>query len=145
MGLWTGVIKKINMQKLTNIIIVIAISILVHFGFTVVAPRATGHVGDANQYTMYAPANNTNAWCSNGASSVALGTSTSRSYLRISNAATSSGASVWLSLGTPAATGTGILLTASSSVTFDANSLFAGAINCLGNGAAQGVSISEEK
>lgn len=135
------------MQKLINtiqsVIIVVALSVLIYFGYSVQAPKA--HVGDGNQYTMYAPMNNTQTSCTNGASTLLIATSTSRQFLRLTNTGTSSTAAVWLSFGTPAATGTGAFLNASSSLTFDANSLFAGAIYCLGQGANVGVAISEAK
>lgn len=133
------------MQKLKNVIIVLALAVLVHFGYTVVAPKAAGHVGDTSIPTMFSPMSNSQVVCASNTSTLLVGTSTSRAYLRLSNTGSSTAASVWLSFGTPAAVGIGSFLTSSSSITFTPDTLFAGAVYCAGQGASVAVSISEEK
>ena len=91
---------------------------------------------------QYSPMKNTGVLCVNGASTLLIATSTSRSYLRLGNM---SGKTIWLGMGVPAATSTGIFLAASSTIEFNQTNMFSGAIYCLGDSASGTNTVAEEK
>lgn len=88
---------------------------------------------------QYVPMTQGGVLCPSGASKLLIGTSTSgRNLAYISN---DSAVGIYLGLGVPAATSTGVLLNASSTMRFDATGSYAGAVYCMSAG-ANGTSAS---
>ena len=98
--------------------------------------------GDTTIQPNYAPMNDTGVLCGNGSSTLMLATSTSRSFLRISNI---SQGNIYYGFGQPAATSTGGVLFASSSMEFNQSNMYSGAIYCLATTANATTTIAEEK
>lgn len=126
-------------QRITAAGIVILVILYIISIIKVSAPVFGGGL-DTN--TIYAPMSATSVSCAYGASTLLLATSSSRQFVQLSNTGP---ASVWIAYGTSAATGTGTLLTSSTTLTLGSVTNFGGAIYCLGAGAAASVAISESK
>lgn len=94
-----------------------------------------------NSIAEYVPMTQGAILCPSGASKLLLATSTSgRNLAFISD---DSAVGVYLGLGVPAATSTGVLLNASSTMRMDATGSYAGSIYCMSAGAAATTSYSD--
>lgn len=87
-----------------------------------------------NSIAEYVPMTSGAVSCPIGASKLLMATSSSgRNLAYISD---DSATGVYLGLGVPAATSTGVLLNASTTMRFDATGSYAGAVYCMSNGSA---------
>lgn len=111
-----------------NIIISGILAVAVCAGIVgLLSGHSTKKVGDITAMPFFT-ASNSNITCGpNSASTVAIATSTSRFFLRVSN---TSGAGIFLGLGSPATSTAGLTVFAGTGYQFDQNSLFSGAIYC---------------
>lgn len=96
--------------------------------------------GDTSIQPIYSPLKNSGVLCPNGASTLLVATSTNPGYLRITNMTAQT---VFLGMGVPAASSSGVMLAASSSIEFNQTNFFGGAIYCLGYGAAASTTYAE--
>lgn len=95
-------------------------------------PQPSKTVGDYNGYPIFSLGSTTGVLC--GLTNTQLvATSTSRNFISISNTGTST---MFISLGTNASLNTGISLFTNTTIRFDSNALYSGAINCIDTNAA---------
>lgn len=105
------------------------------YAFSLQSAKATSNIA------QYIPMKSGAVLCPSGASTLLLATSSSgRNLAYLSN---DSGTGVFLGFGVPAATSTGTLLNASTTIRMDATGSYAGAIYCLGYGANATTSYSD--
>ena len=136
------------MKESSKLAIVIAstlTAVITLAGLTFISTqKSTKSVGGLEyNYLPQKPLNNYNISCGTGSTLLAA-TTTSRQYMAISN---DSANKVYISLGTPAATGTGILLQANAPMNYElANfNMYLGAIYCIAPAGASSVAVTEAK
>ncbi len=131
------------MYNFTKSICLLAVTaVIVYAGYSLI-PTTQKSVGGGSPYFVNTgvPTNGSSTVTATTGSTVAIATSTSRSYLRIQN---DSIFPVYLSIGKAAVMGKGIYLQASSSVTFAGDYMFTASIFAISNATSNIVWISAD-
>lgn len=128
---------KITLRILPTIIAFALVALILYFySFTHVKfAEATSNV------PIFAPVNTGSTLCGNASSTLVVATSTTgRNMMLFSN---DSAQAIYLGLGTAAVADKGVMVSASSTLRFDSNASFAGAIYCTSKGTTASTSWSD--
>ena len=127
-------------NKIIIITVGIVIVLAVIFGFKI-STRGVP-VGEAgSSYPYYGLGTSSSVLCTNAIQTKIVSTSTSLQYLQLQN--TTPNSQVWVGLGAPAATGTGLLLTSTTSAQTLNAPIYAGSIYCLAQGSNATVTVEQ--
>ena len=131
-----------TITKYTGFGFIAALALVALFAVLYMGRPATPQTFGQVSPTMFSPMTNTGTLCTSGASTQIVATSTSRQFISISN---QSAYTIFLGLGVPAATSSGITLFASTTIQLNETNLYGGAIYCLAVGGNASTTVAEEK